>query len=218
MEVSASTVLALADSQPRFAMRKQHAHLSDEALVALVARGDERALAELYDRVSRIAYGLALRVLRDERLAEDAVQEAFLAVWRTAAAFRPERAQASTWILTLVHRRAVDLVRREERRRAEPLDDELVARAGEASEPTEEAAWLRFERDRVQAALKQLPDVQREALELAYYGGFSQSELAQRLGVPLGTIKSRMFAGLARLRELLDETAQEGSWRPEFTS
>jgi RNA polymerase sigma factor (sigma-70 family) len=199
-------------------MRKQHAHLSDEALVALVARGDEDALGELYDRVGRIAYGLAVRVLRDERLAEDAVQEGFLAVWRSAAAFRAERAKASTWILTLVHRRAVDLVRREERRRTEPLGEEPAARAGEVSAPTDEAAWLRFERERVQAALRQLPDVQREAIELAYYGGFSQSELAERLGVPLGTIKSRMFAGLARLRELLDESAEEGSWRPEFTS
>jgi RNA polymerase sigma-70 factor, ECF subfamily len=199
-------------------MRKQQAHLSDEALVALVARGDDAALGELYDRVGGIAYGLALRVLRDERLAEDAVQEGFLAVWRSAAAFRAERAKASTWILTLVHRRAVDLVRREERRRAEPLTEEMTAGAGVATEATEEAAWLRFERERVQAALQQLPDVQREALELAYYGGFSQSELAEKLGVPLGTIKSRMFAGLARLRELLDESTEEGSWKPEFTS
>jgi len=197
-------------------MRRQYAHLSDEALVALVARGDEDALAELYDRVGRIAYGLAFRVLRSEQLAEDAVQEGFLAVWRSAASFRAERAKASTWILTLVHRRAVDLVRREERRRTEPLDEEFTGSAGE--ERTEEAAWLRFERERVQAALKQLPDTQREAIELAYYGGFSQSELADRLGVPLGTIKSRMFAGLARLRELLDDSAQEGSWKPEFTS
>jgi len=198
-------------------MRRQHAHLSDEALVALVARGDESALAELYDRVGRVAYGLAFRVLRDERLAEDAVQEGFLAVWRAAAAFRAERAKASTWILTLVHRRAVDLVRREERRRTEPLAEEVAAHAG-VNETTEEAAWLRFERERVQVALRRLPDVQREAIELAYYGGFSQSELAERLGVPLGTIKSRMFAGLARLRELLDESAPEGSWNPEFTS
>ncbi len=197
-------------------MRKHHAHLSDEALVALVARGDEGALAELYDRVSRIAYGLALRVLRDERHAEDAVQEAFLQVWRSAATFRAERAKASTWILTLVHRRAVDLVRREERRQTDPmLDDDA---AGASTEDTEEAAWLRFERERVQAALKQLPDVQREALELAYYGGFSQSELAERLGVPLGTIKSRMFAGLSRLRDLLDDSTHQGSWKPELTS
>ena len=216
MEAFASAVLALPASQDRFAMRRHHAHLSDEALVALVARGDEDALAELYDRVGRVAYGLALRVLRDERHAEDAVQEAFLQVWRSAATFRAERAKASTWILTLVHRRAVDLVRREERRQADPLTDDSAA--GVASEETEEAAWLRFERERVQAALKQLPDVQREALELAYYGGFSQSELAERLGVPLGTIKSRMFAGLARLRELLDDSTQEGSWKPEFTS
>jgi RNA polymerase sigma factor (sigma-70 family) len=216
MEAVASIVLALPQPHDRVAMRKQHAHLSDEALVALVARGDEDALAELYDRVSRIAYGLALRVLRDERHAEDAVQEAFLQVWRSAATFRAERAKASTWILTLVHRRAVDLVRREERRQAEPLTDE--GETAQAPEQTEEAAWLRFERERVQTALRQLPDVQREALELAYYGGFSQSELADRLGVPLGTIKSRMFSGLARLRELLDDSAQEGSWKPEFTS
>jgi len=199
-------------------MRRQHAHLSDEALVALVARRDENALAELYDRVGRIAYGLALRVVRDDRLAEDAVQEGFLTVWRTAATFRAERAKASTWILTLVHRRAVDLVRREERRRVEPLPDDNATASGPVAEPTDEAAWLGFERERVQSALRQLPDVQREAIELAYYGGFSQSELAERLGVPLGTIKSRMFAGLARLRELLDESAQEGSWKPEFTS
>jgi RNA polymerase sigma factor (sigma-70 family) len=218
METAPVAVLALAASEPAWTMRRQHAHLSDEALVALVARGDEPALAELYDRVGKIAYGLAYRVLRDERLAEDAVQEAFLAVWRTAGSFRAERAKASTWILTLVHRRAVDLVRREERRRTEPLPDDIGPSPTESVEATEEAAWLRFERERVQAALAVLPDTQREAIELAYYGGYSQSELAERLGVPLGTIKSRMFAGLARLRELLDESTQERSWKPEFTS
>ncbi len=212
MGASAHTLLAFG-SQPRSAMRRQHAHLSDEALVALVARGDEGALGELYDRIGRIAYGLALRVLRDEQLAEDAVQEGFLAVWRSAAGFRAERAKASTWILTLVHRRAVDTVRREERRRAEPLVDEAAASVRDPAASTEEAAWLRFERERVQEALGQLPDVQREALELAYYGGFTQSELAERLGVPLGTIKSRMFAGLSRLRELLDDSSQERSWK-----
>jgi RNA polymerase sigma-70 factor (ECF subfamily) len=199
-------------------MRKHLAHLTDEALVAMVARGDEPALGELYDRQGRVAFGLAYRVLRDQRLAEDAVQEAFLALWRTAATYRAERAKASTWILTLVHRRAVDLVRREERRRAEPLAEDERGSLAASEGGADEAAWLRFERDRVQAALGRLPDAQREAIELAYYGGYSQSELAERLGVPLGTVKSRMFAGLARLRELLADSATEGSWSPEFTS
>jgi RNA polymerase sigma-70 factor (ECF subfamily) len=189
---------------------RELAHLSDEALVALAARSEQTALGELYDRYARPAYGLALRILRDESLAEDAVQEAFLALWRTAARFVPERGKASTWILTLVHRRAVDLVRREERRRADPLDDanEPVGSVG----AVDEEAWLRLQRERVQAALRQLPDQQREALELAYYGGFTQSELAERLGQPIGTIKSRMFAGLARLRELLGDHGMETVW------
>jgi RNA polymerase sigma factor (sigma-70 family) len=186
------------------------AHLSDEALVALVGRSDETALAELYDRFGRVAYGLALRIVRDPALAEDAVQEAFLSVWRSAGRFVAERAKASTWILTLVHRRAVDLVRREEPRRAEPL--ESAPRPARGS--TEDEAWLLLQRQRVQEALRRLPDQQREAIELAYYGGYTQSELADRLGQPLGTIKSRMFAGLARLREILAETGgiEEETW------
>jgi RNA polymerase sigma-70 factor (ECF subfamily) len=189
-------------------MSRPLAHLSDEALVLLAARSEESALAELYDRYGRTAYGLALRVLRDERLAEDAVQEGFLAVWRTAARFVPERGKASSWILTLVHRRAVDAVRREQRRRADTLERAPEPVVGGADED----AWLRLQRERVQDALRLLPDTQREALELAYYGGFSQSELAERLGQPLGTIKSRMFAGLTRMRELLGDPGMEMSW------
>ena len=175
------------------------ADTTDESLLARVARGDDDALGSLYDRFGRVSYGLALRILRDERLAEDAVQEAFLAVWRQAASFRPERANAQAWVLTFVHRRAVDLVRREERRRAEPLEPEAEAATGS----TAEAVELRRRREAVQRALAQLPEEQRRPIELAYYGGFSQSELAERLGQPLGTIKSRMFTGLKRLRELL---------------
>jgi RNA polymerase sigma-70 factor, ECF subfamily len=197
-------------------MSRGLAHLSDEALVALVARADEDALAELYDRFGRIAYGLALRIVRDPALAEDAVQEGFLTVWRSAARFVAERAKASTWILTLIHRRAVDLVRREQPRRAEPLEDAPLG----SGDDTEEEAWLRLRRAKVQEALKRLPDKQREALELAYYGGFTQSELADRLGEPLGTIKSRMFSGLASLRELLaEEEFEEEEWtEPRSTS
>lgn len=183
--------------------RRDYSDFLDEALLALAAREDEQAVAELYDRYGRVAYGLALRIVRDPALAEDAVQEAFLTVWRTAGSFRSDRAKPSTWILTLVHRRAVDVVRREERRRAAPLEgpEEPDARSLAADEEIE----LSDRRRLVQEALRQLPDEQREALELAYYGGLTQSELAERLSVPLGTIKSRMFTGLRRLRDLLAE-------------
>ena len=151
-----------------------------------------------------------MRILRDDALAQDAVQDAFLGVWRTADRFLPERAKASTWILTLVHRRAVDLVRRENVRRGEPLEH---APEPAAPETVEGEATLGFQRRVVQEALKGLPPEQREALELAYYGGLTQSQLAERLGQPLGTIKSRMFMGLARLRDLLAQAGLEESLR-----
>ena len=172
---------------------------TDEQVLEAVGRGDDDALGELYDRFGRLAFRLAFRILRDRALAEDAVQEAFLAVWRSAEAYKRERAKPSTWILTVVHRRAVDIVRREQSRRSEPLEVAPEPSVGAADED----AVLRDRRAAVQAALTELPGDQRQALELAYYGGLTQSELAERLGVPLGTVKSRMFAGLGRLRELL---------------
>jgi RNA polymerase sigma factor (sigma-70 family) len=174
---------------------------SDEQVLEAVGRGDDDALGVLYDRFGQLAYRLAYRILRDQALAEDAVQEAFLTVWRSADSYKRERAKPSTWILTVVHRRAVDLVRREQRRRGEPLETAPEPTAG----PADEDASLRDRRAAVQSALRELPGDQRQALELAYYGGLTQSELAERLGVPLGTVKSRMFAGLGRLRELLAE-------------
>ena len=182
---------------------RELAHLSDEAVLALIARSDEQALSELYRRFSRIAYGLAFRILRDDALAQDAVQEAFLGVWRAAGRFTAERAKPSTWLLTLVHRRAVDLVRREERRRTEQLQPDSEPIGSEGPDDLE----LLSERQSIREALRKLPPEQREAIELAYYGGYTQSELAERLGQPLGTIKSRMFTGLARLRETLEESA-----------
>jgi RNA polymerase sigma factor (sigma-70 family) len=183
---------------------RELAHLSDEALLALIARADDAALAELYRRLSSVAYGLAFRVLRDDALAQDAVQEAFLGVWRGAVRFSAERAKPSTWVLTLVHRRAVDLVRREERRRAEPLEPDAHAGGGTIDEAEHVAR-----RETLRSVLRQLPAEQREAIELAYYGGYTQAELAERLHEPLGTIKSRMFTGLTRLRDLLAESGLE---------
>jgi len=186
---------------------RDYSDFPDEALLALAAREDEEALAQLYDRYSRVAYGLALRIVRDQALAEDAVQEAFVTLWRSAGSFRAEKAKPSTWILTLVHRRAVDVVRREERRRAAPLVDGMEE-PDERALPADEEIELNDRRRLVQEALRQLPDDQREALELAYYGGLTQSELAERLSVPLGTIKSRMFTGLRRLRDVLGDSAR----------
>jgi len=202
-----ATALLAPPTSERRDVTSEPAHVSDEALVEAVARADDDALGELYDRFGKVAYGLAYRILQDAALAEDAVQEAFLQIWRSAGSYEPERAKASTWLLTFVHRRAVDLVRREERRRTAPAES--------APEPSsagpDETVVARSRGEIVRAALKGLPADQREAIELAYYGGLTQSELAERLGQPLGTIKSRMFTGLNRLRVLLAEAGYESA-------
>lgn len=168
----------------------------DTRLVTRCARGDDGALAELYERHGRVAKRTAWQVLRDEALAEDAVQEAFLQLWRGAAAFDPRRAAVSTWICVLVHRRAVDLARREARRRE---TDTHPAPVDPASYTAEEVVVLREEQRRVRAAVAGLSARQRQVVELAYWGGLTQTQLAERLGVPLGTIKSRMSDALRRL-------------------
>jgi RNA polymerase sigma-70 factor (ECF subfamily) len=173
---------------------------SDADLIARIARGDEVALGDLYDRHAGAAYGLALRIVRDGSLAEDAVQEAFLAVWRGAERFDAARARASTWLLSLVHHKAVDLVRREQARPAAPTDS-LPEVADDADVGGEVVS--RAQRGEIERALRSLSPAQREILELAYFGGYTQSELADRLGEPIGTVKSRTHAALARLRTIL---------------
>src|SRR6478752_6994280 len=160
-------------------------HLSDHGLLALTARGDREAFARLYDMDGGAAYALALRIVRDRELSADVVQDAFLTVWKQASKFDPARGQPSSWILTLTHHKAVDTVRREQRRRAEALDEA---------------------RDQVRSAMAKLPDPHREVLELAYFAGYTQSELAERLALPIGTVKSRTFAAMTALRELLAQS------------
>jgi RNA polymerase sigma factor (sigma-70 family) len=173
----------------------------DPDLLRACSNGDEQALGSLYDRYGKLAYGVALRVLRDPALAEDAVQEAFITVWRQAATYDRARGKTSTWILTLVHRRAVDLVRRQHRFNGLPA--ELKAAAPQAAvEGVDEHVTMRSE---VQAALRALSSAEREVLELAYWGGLTQSEVAKALGIPPGTVKSRTFNALAKLREALRE-------------
>jgi RNA polymerase sigma-70 factor (ECF subfamily) len=180
------------------------AALSDVSLVARCADGDEGALAELYDRFGRAAYGLALRIVRDATQAEDVVQEAFMDLWRSAARFDPSRSRPASYLLTFVHRRAVDLIRREQARpqRGGDIDDLSVASTAEDPPSVVVASE---QGTTVRQALAALPVLQRQVLELAYFNGLSQSEIAERLGEPLGTVKSRTHVALSRLRELLGE-------------
>lgn len=174
----------------------------DPELLRACSNGDEQALGSLYDRYGKVAYGVALRVLRDPALAEDAVQEAFLGVWRQAATYDRARGTTSTWILTLVHRRAVDLVRRQHRFNALPVE----LKAATPEHAVESADGKVVLRNEVQAALRTLSSAEREVLDLAYWGGLTQSEIATALGIPSGTVKSRTFNALAKLREALRET------------
>jgi RNA polymerase sigma factor (sigma-70 family) len=180
----------------------------DDDLLVSCAEGDEQALGSLYDRFGKVAYGLALRVLRDAALAEDAVQEAFLAVWRQAARFDRSRGTASTWILTIVHRRAVDLVRSQASFNALPDQLEVAGPPAVVAESADDDVALRETQGQVQAALATLSRAEREVLGLAYWCGLTQSEIATALGIPSGTVKSRTFNALARLREALSQVPE----------
>jgi RNA polymerase sigma-70 factor (ECF subfamily) len=178
------------------------AETNDRALLARCATGEQTALAILYDRHCSAAFGLARRVIRNDGLAEDAVQEAFLGVWRGAGRFDAARGNVATWILSLVHHKAVDLVRREAARRSDPSGS-VPEMAGDADLVAD--ALASFERTRIGQALTLLTPAQRDVITLAYFDGLTQSELALRLGEPLGTIKSRTHTALGRLREILQE-------------
>jgi len=175
-------------------------------LLQRVAQGDQNAFARLYDMLSPRAFGLILRVLVDRSQSEEVLQEVFLEVWQSAERFAPNRGQGRSWVLTIAHRRAVDRVRsaqssadRDVRIGFRDLD---VAHDGVA-----EQVELRIEGEKVTTALATLPEAQREALTLAYYGGYSQSEIAALVGAPLGTIKTRMRDGLSRLRTEMGVTS-----------
>jgi RNA polymerase sigma-70 factor (ECF subfamily) len=178
---------------------------SDEELLAGLAAGRLEALDALYERYRTMAYGIARRITADDGLAEDVVQEAFLGAWRGAARFVPGRGSARTWLLAIVHHRAIDAIRR--RRAVVDLPDETDGvRTPEplvTPDVWQEVA-VRLDGATVSAALATLPDVQRSALELAYFGGLSQTEIATRTGAPLGTVKSRIRLGLLGLRRELE--------------
>ncbi|MBK5308163.1 MAG: sigma-70 family RNA polymerase sigma factor [Frankiaceae bacterium] len=181
-----------------------HDGLDDRALVARVTEGDGGALEALYGRYGRACYGLARRILTDEHLAADVVQEVFLTVWRDASTFDASRGGFSSWLLSMTHHKAVDAVRREENHRKRRSAAELLEERPADTPQVDDEVWSTIRGERVRAAMQLLPDAQREALVLAYFGGYTQREIAGITDTPLGTVKTRMLMGMRRLKEGLD--------------
>ena len=182
-------------------MQTETAQVSDSELLHAIARGDEQSLAFLYDRYRLILFGLLMRILKSREEAEDVLQEVFLQVWRRAADFDELRGRPFTWLVTLTRSRAIDRLRSLAAR-----ERVAEASASDSSEVFSDAVTDAFrseQRGIINQALSQLPDEQKGALMLAYFEGLTQSEIAKRLGAPLGTVKTRMRAGIIKLRELL---------------
>ena len=174
-----------------------------EDLLSTVAKGDQGAFATLYDRVGGQVYGLVRRVLRDPSQSEEVTQEVLLEVWRSASRFDRSRGSANGWIMTMAHRRAVDRVRSEQSSRNR--DERIAVRdSGEAAfDSVAEDVEIRLEQQQVRQALDGLTDLQREAIELAYYQGYTYRQVAELLDTPLGTVKTRLRDGLIRLRDTI---------------
>lgn len=183
---------------------EDRSRLADEDLVVRVARSDERSFEVLYDRHGKIAWSLAFRLLGEREAVEDLVQEAFLAVWNGAAGYTQAKGSVRTWILSILHHRAVDRLRQTSasRRRQEAL--EQVAMIEPAAPDAAEVALARVAATEIRSALADVPGDQLEVLRLAYYGGYTHHEIAGMLSLPLGTVKSRMRLGLERVRRNID--------------
>jgi RNA polymerase sigma-70 factor (ECF subfamily) len=179
----------------------------DAALLARIVDRDERAVEALYARYSGPIYSLAYQVTGADRFAQDVVQEVFVALWKDAARFDPARGAVAPWLFSLARHKAIDLVRREANVRKRTADVDLEFEV--APDDVDHEAWLNLRRDRVRAAVAQLSEVQRTALELAFFAGLTHVEVAERLGVPLGTAKTRIRSALLKLREALGTSLSE---------
>jgi RNA polymerase sigma-70 factor (ECF subfamily) len=184
------------------------AEVNDEQLLVAIRERDEGAIATLYDRYGGLAFGLAFRILNDRNAAEDVVQDAFFSVWRRAVSFEVGRGSARTWLLSIVHHRAIDRLRGTAGRARQdaPLEDYEYALSVE--DPWREVSRS-VQRDVLQRSLNTLPNEQRVAIEMAYFSGYTQQEIATTMHVPVGTIKGRLRIGLQKLRVLLSGTGVE---------
>jgi RNA polymerase sigma-70 factor (ECF subfamily) len=175
---------------------------ADQDLISLVRERDAHAFATLYDRHARAAYSLAYRMMGERQAAEDLVQDAFLKLWLGASSYRSERGNVRSWLLAIVHNQAIDQIRSSASRRRTQEKVEASAPRFQPSEAFAES-WRNAQRDQVREALKSLPAEQLKVLELSYFGGYKHVEIAELLGLPLGTVKGRMRLGLQKLRGLL---------------
>jgi RNA polymerase sigma-70 factor (ECF subfamily) len=182
--------------------------LSDVDLISRVSEGDPKALEVLYERYNRVVYSFALRIIGDPQIAEELLQEVFFRAWQQGKAFRETRGAFVTWLLSITHNMAIDEVRKRRRRpqKADSEEPELIlAGVQDTSQDVEGEVWISSLRSTIEAAMVQLPAPQREAIELAYFQGLTQREISERLGEPLGTIKTRMRLGIQKLREQLGD-------------
>lgn len=180
------------------------AGLEDRELLAAVGSGDEAALEQLYGRYGGACFALARRILDDSQLAEDVVQQVFLALWQ-GSGYDPGRGAVSTWLLSVTHHKAVDSLRRESTRRKRLASEQTLVELAAAGPGPDTEAWTRLRAARTREALRELSPEQREVLLLAYYGGYTQREIADLTGIPLGTVKSRTLTALRRMRDLFDQ-------------
>ena len=178
---------------------------SDDQIFAALAQRDLSALEELYDRYSKIAYSLAYRVVGDRGNAEDVVQDAFLSVWRQAGTYKRERGAARTWLMSIVHHRSIDRLRSgASSSNTIPYEDLPESREETTKPSIWQQAWNNVRGDMIRRALERLPVEQKKSIELAYFSGYTQAEIAELMGVPLGTVKGRMRIGLQKLRGMLE--------------
>lgn len=178
--------------------------LSDEQIIVYLVRGESWAMSVLYDRYARLVFSLALKILHDRATAEEVVQEVFVKVWRRSRDYRVERGKFSSWLTGIAHHHAIDELRR--RRVRPPAAGESAAADVADDDPTPlDRALQNLEHRRIVGALRAIPDEQRRAIEMAYFEGFTQQEISDRLGEPLGTIKTRMRLGMQKLKVLLED-------------
>ena len=204
VEIVLSNARGPVTAQPPPRPRAPAGEPSDQDLITAVAQGDQHAVALRYARYATPAFSLALRVVGDRESAEEIVQEAFLRVWNHAQSFDPQRGRFASWLLSIIHNLAVnELRRRRSRPQAAPGTDEMLSSLHETAPGPEDAAWASARRATIRAALTQLPHAQRQAIELAFFRGLTQMEIAATLGHPLGTVKTRIRLGQQKLNHLL---------------